>query len=323
MPILTFNGKQYDAGPNDTVLGVLLRHGEPIPYSCTEGYCHTCTLSAVKGNPSPESQNNMTPKEKASNCFLSCICKVENDLEVAIPGKNTIPVYQTRVVLKTKLNDEMVRLKLLILNPFSYKAGQFINIHKPDGIVRSYSLASVPQLNESIELHIQKIDGGKMSPWLADTVQPGDTVEISGPHGECFYTPGKENQPLLMIATGSGLAPLWGIVRDAIRQNHTGEIHLFHGSREPERLYYFRELRALARNTAHFHYYPCISGKNVPDDYQAGRANQVAMEKFPSLKGMRLFLCGHPGMVESMTQAGKAAGLSDSDILADPFVFSH
>ena len=79
-------------------------------------------------------------------------------------------------------------------------------------------------------------------------------VSIQGPSGNCFYLPGQPDEPLLLAGTGTGLAPLYGIARDALTQGHCGPIWLFHGSLNPAGLYLQQELTDLAARHANFQY---------------------------------------------------------------------
>ena len=86
-----------------------------------------------------------------------------------------------------------------------------------DGLARSYSIASL-LTDDSLELHVRVLPEGRMSQWLASTARVGHADGDPGPSGDCFYTAGREDQPLLLAGTGTGLAPLFGIARDALRQ---------------------------------------------------------------------------------------------------------
>ena len=161
-----------------------------------------------------------------------------------------------------------------------------------------------------------------MSGWIFDALSPGDRVEIAGPHGGCFYLPGREDQNLLLIGTGTGLSPLIGVVRDALHSGHRGEIHLFHGSRSADGLYLQDELHALSDTHFGFHYHPCVSGGPTPAGHLSGRADKVAFERFPALAEWRLFLCGLPAMVHAARRTAYLDGASLADIYADAFELS-
>jgi ferredoxin-NADP reductase len=203
--------------------------------------------------------------------------------------------------------------------PIDYRPGQFINLFRDRTLARSYSIASVPHRDEHIHLHVRRLAGGRMSGWIHGELRPGQTVEIQGPAGDCFYVPGHPEQPLLLIGTGSGLAPLYGIVRDALSRGHGGPVRLFHGSRDLKGIYLVDELRALAGEHPNFGYVPCLSGPEVPAGFAAGRAHEVALREVPDLRGWRLFLCGHPDMVKQAKKRAFLAGASMKDIHADAF----
>jgi NAD(P)H-flavin reductase len=123
----------------------------------------------------------------------------------------------------------------------------------------------------------------------------------------------------LLIGTGSGLAPLYGIARAALYQGHTGPVRLFHGSRHRGGLYLIDELNELGAEFSNFDFIPCVSGPDVPHGYTSGRPSDVALQELPDPKGWRIFLCGHPDMVAMTRKKAFLAGATMKDIYADAF----
>ena len=322
MPKITFSDQQFECSTNETVLECLLRNGVDSPYSCQGGSCQTCMMRALEGTPPPDSQSGLKPTLQQQNYFLPCVCKPTQDLSVAIAGEEALPKIDAEVVEKTELSVKIMRLRLKSAQPLNYQAGQFINLHREDGLIRSYSIASCPD-ESFIELHVEKLDGGRMSTWIHETLAVGENVKLDGPHGDSFYLPGNPEQPMLLIGTGSGLAPLWGIARSALTQGHSGPIHLYHGSHSRDKLYLSQELTALAEETNNLEYIPCISGPDAAEGQVNGRANEIALMRHPKLGGWRVFLCGHPGMVNDTKKKAFLAGANFQDILADPFTISE
>lgn len=318
MATITFADRPYACEDSETVLDCLNRHGVHIPSSCRSGVCQTCLVRAVKGIPLAESQNGIKDTLKLQNYFLACSCRPSADMEIALP--DTASTRAPAVVEAVEpLGADIVCLTLRCENPVAYRAGQFINLFRDEHLGRSYSLASVPALDPHLHLHVRKIAGGRVSGWVHDQLTPGDRVNISDPAGNCFYVAGRPEQPLLLIGTGSGLAPLYGIARDALAQGHTGRIRLYHGSRGPEGLYLVDALRELAARHDNFHYVPCVSSAPVPAGHARGRALDVALADTPKLNGWRVFLCGHPEMVKAARRQAFLAGVSMQEILADAF----
>lgn len=322
MPAITYLGKVYQCEKAESVLDCLARHGVSYPSSCRNGVCQTCLMYSTEGKPPADSQKGLKATLQVQNYFLACACKPDMDLVVSDPGEGATQQVMTEVISKEPLNNDIIRLRLTPQDKFNFRPGQFIHLKRDDGLVRSYSIASVPEKNEYIELHIRRLDNGKMTTWVHDSLDVKDKINISGPVGDCFYLPGKPEQNMLLIATGSGLAPLWGIVRDALNQGHTGLIHLFHGSYEVSGLYLMDELKQLAATHENFLYSPCVD-QGATSDVTQGRIDQVVTETYPDLKNWRVYLCGHPDMVSGMKKKTFLAGASMQDIFSDSFIISE
>lgn len=322
MTIVTFNGTQYECEKNESVLETLTRHGVFVPSSCRSGICQTCLMKAIQGQPPIEAQQGLRESQRAGNYFLSCICKPCGDMEVALPSAEALSKVNVTVVAKMPLNDNITQFFLQCKTAFDYRAGQFINIHRADGLIRSYSIASLQNENRIIEIHVKKLMSGQMSNWLHTSIAIGDTLEISGPYGECFYNANDTEQPILLIGTGSGLAPLLGVVRDALSRQHRGSIHLFHGSHSAADLYFVNDLKKLEEKYDNFRYVPCVSDDEKIVQGVSGRVDIVALTSIKKLSGWRVYLCGNPDMVKSTKRKAYLAGASLKEIFADPFVNS-
>jgi ferredoxin-NADP reductase/ferredoxin len=312
-------GKQrYDLPEQQSVLDCLLGHGVPIPFACKSGVCHSCMMKATGGQPPESSQNGLKSSLKLTRHFLPCICHPSEDLEISLPqdGHSVTPATVKQLKL---LNGDIMQVALECHNPIEYRPGQFINLFRDPALGRSYSLASVPGRDDHLHLHVRRLPQGRVSGWIHEELHAGDTVEVRGPAGDCFYVPGSPEQGLMLIGTGSGLAPLYGIVRDALDQGHTGPIRLFHGSRHLNGLYLIGELRELTKTYSNFDYLPCLSGDDIPPGFAPGRAENVALQEQPKLKDWRVFLCGHPEMVNTATKKAFLAGASMKEIYADAF----
>lgn len=320
MPTIRFEGKDYTCTSEESLLDSLARHGVLLPSSCKAGACQTCLTRAISGTPPKEAQKGIKDTLAAQGYFLACLCKPTEDMEI---GLATISQKQQTTLLdKTLLNETVVRLRLQKPDAFDYRAGQFINlIRSSDNLTRSYSLASLPS-DPFLELHVKRVPNGAMSSWLFDDVGIGDELAFFGASGDCFYLPENPNQPLLLVGAGTGLAPLYGIIRDALQQGHTGPIHLFHGSLAVPGLYLMDALREMDAAHPQFHYTPCVLHGDTPQDGQQGNIAEIPAKILGSLSGYRVFLCGDPAIVQSLRQNVFLAGASMQAIYSDPFVFA-
>lgn len=317
MPKVVFEGQEFCTKPGESVLDCLHRHGVSVNSSCRAGVCQTCMMVAVEGEPTPASQAGLKDTLKAQNYFLICSCVPEGDMVLGLPdGAKT--QFDSRVISTERVNEEVIRLRLSCPEKYDYLPGQFLTLFNEHGIGRNYSLGSVPATDDFLELHIREISGGQISAW-AGGLEVGDKVKIGAATGQCAYSAGKPEQPLILVGNGTGLAPLWGIARDALQQGHTGPIHLYHGSSYSSGLYLVNELSKLADNNEQFHYHPCVSREENAREARLGRASDNALTEFPDLSGWRVFLCGNEGMVKEMQKRTFMAGASMQEIFADPF----
>lgn len=327
MPKIDFEGLEYETESNETVLDCLTRHGVSVKYSCRSGVCQTCVMVAQDGDPSENSQKGLKDVLKAQNYFLACACVPKSDLGIGRPDNNLIEI-ETTVESVDRLNPEVIRLRLVRPDNYDYYPGQYLTLYNSQGVGRSYSIASIPAKENFLELHIRLVPGGHVSKWAHTEVKAGDKIHITESLGDCFYMQKDSDQPLLLIGTGTGLAPLYGIAREALRQGHKGPIHLYHGSRTldgqvtPNGLYLIDELKALGKSHDQFFYQPCISHGHVPEGMRQGRANDLALEDIKSLTGWAVYLCGREDMVKTTKQKAYLAGASLQDIYADPFLIT-
>lgn len=320
MPVITFEGKGYHCKEGETVLESLTRHGVLIPSSCQSGVCQTCITKAVKGTPSVASQQGLKDTLADQNYFLACICKPEEDMELSVADVAEKKVSAS-IIEKTLLNESVIRIRLKTEQPLDYIAGQFMNVMHPEtGVTRSYSLASLPR-EDFLELHIKRVPDGRVSGYFHDDAKLGDQLSLMGSAGDCFYTDRDLDQPLLLVGVGTGLAPLYGILRDALARGHRGKIHLFHASLAVQGLYYMDELYALADENEQVQYTPCVLHGEAPRDGEQGDLQQVLKKSHPDLKGWRVYVCGDPAIVNGLKQTCFMSGAKMTGIYSDPFVF--
>ncbi len=322
MATITFNGKCYALRDEESVLDGLSRHGVHVPSSCHSGVCQSCLMRSVDGTPPAASQKGLRESLKERDHFLACQCHPATDMEIALPGDDDLPRVAVKVIAKQPLSARVMLLRLQYPDSFAFREGQFINLFH-DGAVRSYSIANIPNADRMLDLHVYRVDDGRVSAWIHEGLAVGDCLTIQGPFGDCVYHPEHSDQPLLLIGTGCGLAPLRGIVHRALKQGHTAPIYLFHGSRTRDGVYLEKEMRELKDHYSKFHYTPCLSGEKSAAGFTSGRAADIALAQHPTLKGWRIYLCGNTNMVKATRKKAYLAGASLADIHADPFEFSH
>ncbi len=326
MPKITFNNLDYVCRDSETVLETLQRHGVNIAFSCRSGICHTCLLHSKSIIPET-AQKGLKDPLRERGYFLACRCLPKEDMAITSPNEEdlfSLALFSPAIVYaKEKIAPNIIRLLLEPATSLYYHAGQFIALKRADGLCRSYSLASVPSKDYFLEIHIKRVANGKMSNWIFDELNINDEVEIKGPQGLCYYNTDKANQNLLLIGTGTGVAPLIGIINDELKNGHTGAIHLYHGSRFSDGIYLQDELQMLSKQHANFSYTACLSGGSSTSEYTSGRADDIAFAKHTNLSKWRVYLCGIPAMVYATEKKALSVGASQNEIVMDPYLHTH
>ncbi len=311
-----FEGSAIGVEGRETVLDALLRSGHEIPHKCKSGICQQCTLRAKSGDAS-DGQKGLDESLVELGYFLSCQTLGAEVQEVSLPSEADFPKYNARVSESRRLSDDVLLLTLNIPN-FPGGAGRFVRLTHPSGISRQYSIATPAwESTENVQLHIRLIPDGEMSSLLLNT-QPGDEFVVEGPLGKCRYRSQTGSEPMILICSGTGLAPLYAIITEAISKNHQGPITLYHGGATPERLYFESELAALGQK-ANVH--QCVE-TNANNNHREGSPLAAALADHPNLDGYHVYLCGHPDLVKNAQKQTFLAGASMKDIVADPFVAS-
>lgn len=296
MPTLTLGDTLIDLAEGQSVLTALLAAGVDAPHSCRTGVCQTCLHRAVEGDVPEAAQIGLSDVQKAQGYFMACVCMPKGPLTIVRVGE-AHGKTGVSVAAIDRLSHSVIRLRLEPDHPFAYRPGQFLALTAPGGVTRNYSIASHPAIDAFIELHVRVIPGGRMSGMVAETLACGDRLSISNPSGVCFYEGADPDRPIVLAGAGTGLAPLWGIVRDALEQKHKGPIRLYHGARERSGLYLADELSALAERHANFSYRPCVLS-----DFEFGASDLassvVDAEADPA--NTDFFLCGGANLVSRL-----------------------
>lgn len=324
MAKLKFQNHTFTLEPYESVLDCLLRNAQTIPYACKAGTCQACLIRTIACEATAESKKWIKHSLQDKGYTLACQWLPEQDVHAALP---TIEEFSVAVLISelVMLNKSVMRVKLDVKDPaemFHYRPGQYLSLINPDGIIRSYSIANSYEKDQFIELHIANTEHGIFTQWLFKSAVVGMKIHIRGPSGTCFYNDAIEkDQALVMAGTGTGLAPLYGIARDALTHGHSGPITFYHGGRSDAHLYYREQLLALQHEFPLFDYRPCTIDASSDPAVLTGRLEQIVEAQLDSshLQKMRFFLCGAPTFVFDMRKRIYLKGARADNIICDPF----
>jgi ferredoxin-NADP reductase len=192
-------------------------------------------------------------------------------------------------------------------------AGQHadVKLTAPDGYSaqRSYSLAA-PADGERIELTVQLVEDGEVSPYLVDELLPTDQLEVRGPIGGWFTWHATEPGPVLLVAGGSGIVPLMAMVRERARAGSAAPFTLVYSTRGPADAFYADELAAADIATT------MLYTRTATDTRPAGR---ITAADLPDAAGARVYVCGPTGFVEKVSDLLLAHGHDAANIRTERF----
>ncbi|MCJ8313380.1 MAG: 2Fe-2S iron-sulfur cluster binding domain-containing protein [Pseudomonadales bacterium] len=329
MRTIIFEEQTLAFGDDQSVLEALENKGFLVPSRWRQGNCHSCVLhcnefeySHPTNLSAPDnSVYGLDDKQKSMGLFLSCQCKGSEILADSTLNMQLakLDVNSANVIEKKSLSDRIFSIKFVCNT--KWQAGQFVNIHTPFG-ERSYSIASI--VDEGvIELHISKKLNGKVSNYLFNNATVGSKFTISNANGDCFYHPFISKKPLLLIGTGSGLAPLVGILKQAIKSKHEEDIHLYIAQGEPQLHYYQKQLNRLDKkqNNLTIHYVCRRNSDNIEleNNMRVGELEDIIKNDFENLQPFAAFICGSPQMVRNMQIQCIMNRMDRSNIRVDPF----
>ncbi|MGZ5045520.1 MAG: 2Fe-2S iron-sulfur cluster-binding protein, partial [Methylobacter sp.] len=184
MRSITIGKSTFSCQPGESVLETLLRENIQVPNGCRQGLCQACQMRSLDSSPPASAQTGLKDTLQKQNYFLACICHPEQDMAVALPNHQG-PLIDAAVIKKQLLTSDIVQLVLQYQTPFTFFAGQFVNLQRADGLTRSYSIANIPTDENILEFHIRRLPNGQFSSWVYDELEEGAQLTISEAQGSC------------------------------------------------------------------------------------------------------------------------------------------
>jgi len=331
------SGRQFKADPGETLLAASIRQSIGLPYGCKEGACGACKCEKLVGTVTYDSSHldkALSAVEEAQGYVLTCCAYATSDVTLQVPQvtqASAFPVKQmpVRVARLERLAPDVMRLTLQLPanETLQYHPGQYLDILLPDGQRRSYSLATAPhRLLESgvplVQLHIRYQSGGRFTGHVFGDMKEKEILRVEGPYGS-FYLRDDSSKPIILLASGTGMAPVQAMLEHMQFMGITREVALYWGGRRPQDLYLDGWVRQQLVQMSRLRYVPVISDA-LPEDHWSGRTGFVhaaVLQDFQDLSGHQVYACGTPAMVNAARADFTArAGLPEGEFYADAFV---
>ncbi|MBB1441095.1 CDP-6-deoxy-delta-3,4-glucoseen reductase, partial [Shewanella sp. SG41-4] len=283
---------------------------------CMTGECGTCSAEVLSG-----SIENEHGEIVNSGKILTCKSKARSDIQLKAKyypellniKKQTLPCKVTKFEYVTD-NIIVINFRLPPNANFEYLAGQYIDLSFK-GVKRSYSIANANIATKEIEIHIRKVPNGKMSAMIFGQVKENQLMRMEGPKGTFFI---RDNiKPLILIATGTGIAPIKAIVEKLIHSGDEREIHIYWGMQYKEELYCI-ELLELSDAYEHIYFTPVLSREETYKGCK-GYVQDIVCEIFDSLAKYEVYACGSLNMINDAAQKFKERQLPSDSFHSDAF----
>lgn len=323
--------KSFACGPGIDILRAGLSCGVAMRYSCRSGVCRTCRGRLVSGKVDfgDVHPHYLSEEEKAQGHVHLCCARPLSDCTFEIEPfdphlapTRTLPV---RVLHMEQLAPDVMRLLLGTPpnEPLTWRAGQYLEIVLGDGVRRCYSMANAPRAGglRQIELHIRHMPGGRFTDHVFGRLRERDLLRVEAPQGS-FFVDEDSDKPVVMLASGTGFAPIQAMVEASLAQGLRRPIDVYWGGRQWVDLYLDAHARRWAAENEHVRYVPVLSGPCIDPSWtgRSGFVHLAVLQDHPDLSGHQVYACGAPPMVDAARRDFNEAGLPVNQFFADAFV---
>jgi len=327
------NDSAFTVRAGETILDAALRDNRIFPYGCRNGVCGACKSALVAGKVDygEFDAGALTAEDIAAGKALLCQAKPLGDVvieadEIRAEADIRIKNMPCRVERLTPLAADVMQvfLRLPKTQAFNFIPGQYIDILLKDGSRRSFSIANLPAAtaDEGLELHIRHVPGGHFTPTVFNALRERDLLRFEGPFGVYFLQP-EVDRRIIMVAGGTGFAPIKALIQQALGGDPARAIHLFWGARDAADLYLDELAQAWAREHPNFQYTPALS-ESTADDWPGatGWVHDAVLAEYDDFSAHDVYASGPPVMVDAVRDGLTPRGLQNERFFFDAFTYA-
>lgn len=330
---VTFNqsNTHFFVDDDELILDAAIRQGISMPYGCRDGQCGSCIGQVSSGKIVYKKQPAaLTADEEDLGFAVFCQAYAKSDLVLNIQELRHTDVPLKRFPAKIRsikhIGKDVIQIIMSLSSSFrmQFFAGQYINFILDDGRRRSFSIANAPHEDKHIELHVRHIKGGEFTGEVFDNMKPGDIVRIEGPLGS-FFLREDSDRPVILLAGGTGFAPIKGIVEHALNKNIKRDFHIYWGVKTFNDLYFHEQAMRWANENEHITYTPILDNLDLDADWKGrtGYVHENVLQDFDDFSGMEVYASGPPVMVYAARDTFVRHGMNPEHCYSDAFEFSN
>jgi len=332
------HGRTLKVPEHQPILEAALAAGLNLPHSCKSGHCGSCRARVIAGEiryPHGRPLGLTREEEQAGNVLL-CQARPASALIVAARliasvAEVEIKTLPCRIARLTPLAPDVMQvfLRLPAVERLPFQAGQYLDVLLDNGRRRSFSIASPPHDSALIELHVRRVAGGGFTERLfggaTETVPalaPGSLLRIEGPIGQFTYRDGAG--PVLMIAGGTGFAPLKSMLRHALENGSRRPIQLYWGARAQQDLYEEAQVLEWVARYPQLKFTAVLSeASHAQGAHQRlGWVHEAVLREQGRLGDSEVYAAGPPAMIEALRASLPGQGLPPERLYFDSFDYA-
>ena len=315
----------FPCEPREFVLDAAERAGYSMPSSCRKGACNTCEAALLEGEVEQRGSGRRTAQDGVA---LMCRAQPRADLTIRPRRFERIDIFRRKTITVTifRLARPAPDVTILTLRfPIGlrapFKAGQYLQVVMDDGDRRNFSMANAARENDGAELHIRHIAGGKFSMKTLSKLSTGDALRVESPFGDFYLR--TTTRPIILLASGTGFAPIKSIIETAILAGNHRPMHLYWGARKREDIYFADLPARWAQRLPWFSFTSVLSEPPQSWTGRTGLVHNAVQEDHTDLSAFDVYACGNPMMVSAAQREFTAShGLPEAHFFADAFVAS-
>ena len=326
------SGHEFEVEESESILDGAQRAGYILPYSCRNGVCGSCKNRVLSGRVDygGASPTTLTEEDKAKGLALLCQARaLENVVieaeEIDAVHDIQIRILPCRVAAMDKLAHDVMGLKLTLPQNqrLQFLAGQYIDILLKDGRRRSFSLANAPHNDEQLELQIRHVPDGYFTTHVFEKMKQKDLLRFRGPLG-IFFLREDSGRPIIMVAGGTGLAPVKAILEHIFHVGIERSVQLYWGVRAKRDLYLMGLLNQWDEKYANFSFVPVLSEPAEEDNWQGrtGWVHEAMIADHADLSDVEVYASGPPPMINALKGVIFDHGLTPNRLFYDSFEFA-
>jgi propane monooxygenase reductase subunit len=331
-------GIDIEVDSDQNILRAAAEQGVQLMHGCKEGQCAACKSFVLEGEDielDSYSTFALPDYEKDEGHTLLCRAHAYEDLVIELSNydeeiiRSGLPLRRgtVEVVSSEPVTHDMRHLVVKLVDPEEIKffPGQYMDFVVPGtDETRSFSMANTPNRDGLFEFVIRMYPGGLFSGHLADTLQPGDRLEVEAPFGT-FTLREARTSPLIFVGGGAGMAPMLGLLRSMAERGVERSVTFYYGARTQRDLCFTEELAELGTKLKQFRYVPALSEPVAGEDWsgETGLITEVVKRHESTLEGFDAYVCGPPPMVDAAIATLSALGVPENAIFYDKFTPTH